>query len=240
MTLKLTQLLGAQSDSTASPFGARSRARIRQRLGLAFSSSALVFGVVCCSTAPANEPSDVNVVYVGAPTDEALDYLLALDPSPSPTVLVVDSPTAGATLPAANFTISYHEPASASLQQKRFDSSFPLLFGRESGQNARSRRHSTPGAEGIFEWLNVRAAHAHGVPYSGTAYLLEVRNKDGATVLEVFTDQLGYEPTEAEKSWLQAAPGPLRLEIISAYFEQNEVTLDGGPFDRASISFELQ
>jgi len=184
---------------------------------------------VRCSGAPGDAaPPEADIVYVGQPTDEALAYLEALDPVPSPNELVVESPAASTKLTAEQFEIRYSEPSQADLERSLKDSS----------RSARVRVARAPSF--VVRWTGswVQEAHGHGVPYSGVGYFLEVRDRAGARVLGVFTDQFGYAPTFAERELLRAA-GALELRITSAYFEQNEVTADGGPFERAKVPFEV-
>jgi len=169
---------------------------------------------------PAEEPT---VLYDGAPTDEALAQMLAL-PVESGLALTILEPTEGEEYGAeAPLTVSFEE-GTARLTPRA---------GRRSG-------HSSHWLERAVQALGVTAAHAHGTPYNGVAYLLEFADGGGQKRLQVFTDMTTFTIPEAEWAALAESPSPITLTIYSATFEENDVVSEGGPFERAQVTFTIQ
>ena len=81
-----------------------------------------------------------------------------------------------------------------------------------------------------------RAAFAHGAPFNGTAFYLVFSTDQDEQILRVFTNATSYTPDEAAWEKLSAAEGTIKLEIMSAIFENNLLTSDGGPYDGSSIT----
>jgi hypothetical protein len=172
-----------------------------------------------------------GVVYVGRTTDEALEYLLDRMPKDSEAQrLVIDSP-------AADATLSKDEPSLISYHN--------AVTGQLEGRPARSRylapSWSLRARTDLANLFGpVRAAHAHGTPFSGLAYFLEVNDADGNHGLRVFTDEGNYMPESEAWSALAGLSQPLRLTIISAIFEENEVPAGNGPYLGGSIEFRVE
>lgn len=174
------------------------------------------------------EPGTDDVVFAGGATDEALEQLLdrtAKDVAAER--LVIDSPEADAVLGASEPTlIAFH--------------------GASSGRAVPPRHYVAPSFRDRA-WTDLkqlfgpeRAAHAHGTPYSGTAYFLVVDDARGASRLRVFTGETSYEVDSATWSALAEVPQPLKLTIVSAFFEENDIPSDGGPFVGADVQFSIE
>lgn len=172
-----------------------------------------------------------DVVYVGRTTDEALLYMLDRTPQDVESQrLVIDSPADGATLSKdAPETFSYHFAATGRAEpprppagyvapdwKRRVLTDFGNLFGP------------------------VRDAHAHGTPFSGLAYYLELEDADGNRVLRVFTDETSYTPESTTWAALAELAQPLTLTIFTAVFEDNDVPAGGGPYLGGSAAFRIE
>lgn len=167
--------------------------------------------------------ADPTVLYDGAPTDEALEQMLAL-PVESGSELTIVAPTDGAELDAdAALTVSFEEATARLTPAVR----------RRSG-------HPDHWLERAARALGVTAAHAHGTPYNGVAYLLEFADGGQQKRLQVFTDQTSFTIPETEWAALAESPNPITLTIYSATFEENDVVSEGGPFERAQVTFSIQ
>ncbi len=188
---------------------------------------------VACSDDSNDDPTPGDagtddVVYAGGTTDEALEQLLdRTTKDVAAERLVIDSPAAGAV----------------------FSASEPGAFAFHGGSTGRA---APPAHYGPLDWKHrawtdlkqlfgpERAAHAHGTPYSGTAYFLVVDDAQGAARLRVFTGETSYEVDSATWSALAGVPQPLTLTIVSAFFEENDIPADGGPFVGADVQFSIE
>ncbi|MET0795088.1 MAG: hypothetical protein ABW061_26455 [Polyangiaceae bacterium] len=177
-----------------------------------------------------NLPDISNVVYVGAPTDDALLRLLAAPTKDEPQKYVlVDAPDFSVPLSQDSpATIAFHLASQARAP-------FPALKAPQ-----RAPAWQRPLRDLLHLLGAPRPAYAHGTPYNGTAYLLVISDADDKTKLRVFTSNPSYTPQlEAWQSLAQAAQ-PLRLEITSAFFEENNIPADGGPFVGGSFEFRIE
>jgi len=186
-----------------------------------------------CSSDSSDEPALPqdgvdDVVYVGGTTDEALVQMLDRTPKDvAAERLVIDSPEAGAVLTASEpATIAFH--------------------GGSSGRAAPPRDYAPLGFR-ERAWTDLkqlfgpeRAAHAHGTPYSGTGYFLVLDDARGNAVLRVFTSQTSYAIDSATWFALADVDQPLHLTITSAFFEENGIPADGGPFVGADVRFSIE
>lgn len=165
-----------------------------------------------------------TVVYEGAPTDEALERMLAL-PKEQGAPLTVLSPAAGGVLHAAvPPTVTFVEGA-ARLAPRRGPGEASWLV---------------EAVLALDVWLGIEPALAHGTPYNGTAYLLHFTDAQGHLRLRVFTDQMIVTVPDAEWSALAQLSGAVTLTIDSATFEENNVVAGGGPFERARVAFTIE
>jgi hypothetical protein len=67
-----------------------------------------------------------------------------------------------------------------------------------------------------------------------------ITDKDSRQVLQVFTSGSSFTPEAVDWQHLVDAPQPLTLEITSAYFENNSVPADGGPFVGGKFQFTIE
>ena len=210
-----------------------SRMAALRSLWLALSLAPALLTVACSDGsgdephAPGNSGTD-DVVYAGGTTDEALEQLLDRTPKEvAAERLVIDSPSADAVLSASE----------------------PALFAFHGGSSGRALppANYSPPSWKDRAWTDLKqlfgpelSAHAHGTPYSGTAYLLVVDDAKGASRLRVFTGETSYEVDSATWSALGEVPQPLTLTIVSAFFEENDIPADGGPFVGANVQFSIE
>lgn len=87
-----------------------------------------------------------------------------------------------------------------------------------------------------FAWALPR----HGDPVNGRAFRLTFRGADGAVALEVFTLLESYTPTAEAWTDVAAATDPVSVELVSAIFENNRVSQDGGPFVGDTLSLTVE
>lgn len=172
-----------------------------------------------------------DVVYAGLVTDEALEQLLDRTPKDIPAQrLVIDSPQNGETLskdaPAA---LAFHSAVTGRLEQRPRPQHY-------TAPDFRARFVSD--LVGLFG--PIRAAHAHGTPYNGVAYFLEISDARGSDALRIFTDQTSHQPAGVEWAALADLPQPLTLTITSALFEENKIPSDGGPFLGGTAEFRVE
>lgn len=189
-----------------------------------------------CASGSKSSSVTEDAVYVGAVTDEALDYLLALDPVDSGERVTFEAPTEGATVDAgASLTVRF-----SAVEFARLDGA-PLPLSPVPPQPARPDpapvRRPLPS---VFELLSVPAAYAHGTPYTGAGYHLAFKSASGQELLHVFGDRTEYVIESPELDPLREAAQPITLEVVAALFERNEVTSDGGPFLVGRVGFRLE
>jgi len=171
-----------------------------------------------------------NVIYVGGVTDEALVRLLDVAPkNDARQAVIVDSPDLSMPL-AKNSpaTLQFHlatEAVRAPGLQPSEDT--PAIWRRPWHDFLRLLA-----PEGI--------AHAHGTPYNGTAYYLVISDADSKQLLQVFTAATSFTPEAVDWQRLSQAAQPLKLEITSAFFEENTIPAGGGPFVGGTFSFRIE
>lgn len=147
------------------------------------------------------------VIYVGGPTDETYRNVAGLPP-------VVDARAASFTAPAAG-------------QALRADT--PPAFAWQAVQAAAARPARPSLWARAWEALVERPAYAHGMPYTGVAYLLSVRSASGTPLLTTLTTETSFTPEPAAWSAAASAGGDVSVTLVSSRFEQNAV-VGGGPW----------
>ncbi len=164
------------------------------------------------------EPSTSDVVFTEEGGDEALEVMLATGPTVNATkAAAFTSPTEGMSLSGATSpTFSWTVPTTGS--------NSPL---RRAPRLPRERLFGPP-----------RSAHAHGDAVNGAAYFLVFSTPGNDKLLRVFTTKTSYQPDEAAWSRLKGAQGPIKAELITAIFDNNNLAPGGGPFT-SSISFSV-
>jgi hypothetical protein len=173
-----------------------------------------------------------GVIYEGTATDEALVVLLAATPKAGATVTIT-APTSDQMVPAAapmTFTWTGGLSAAASPAPD-------VEVGRDLGlgQPKPLLQRVLASLVGTFQ---VRPALAHPMPHNGQGYYLRVisNNKE---IVKVFTSARSYTPDAATWQRLTAAGGELRATLLSAFFEKNSITSDGGPVEAAPVNFRI-
>lgn len=181
---------------------------------------------------PGGQPDISNVIYVGGATDEALERFLDGTPKSDPRqAVLIDSPDLDA-------PVSKDGPAT-------------FQFHLASEAKRRPGSHSTPAGASRSTWQRgwhevlqfltpERVAHAHGAPYNGIAYYLVFTGADSKPVLQVFTPQTAFTPEAVDWQHLTEAPQPLSLRISSAFFDENSIPADGGPFIGGTFTFRIE
>jgi hypothetical protein len=86
----------------------------------------------------------------------------------------------------------------------------------------------------------IGVAHAHGPPYSGTAYFLVFSTAEDSKVLRVFTAGVSFTPDPESWEKLVTATGEITLDVSSAVFEESLLAHNGGPFVGATVRFTIE
>jgi len=220
-------------------------------LALRSSLSALAVCAACSAGAPDEAGSDhatvedelADVVYQGQVTDEAL--LRLLDSAPQPEAqpqLSVCVPQAGAGLVGeAPIEFSFARQSCALEPDARIEPrSMAAPSPERHAANAGTRAAREPLLSVLLSaFAPIGVAHAHGAPFNGTGYYLRVVDAAGEVSMQAFTDATTYTPTQAQWTRMAESTGPLRLEIVWAEFDNNEVA-GNGPFEARPVSFQLQ
>jgi len=177
-------------------------------------------------------PDIRNVIYVGGTTDDALLRLLDVTPKNDPRQTVTfDSPDLSAPVPKGSPATLQFRPAS---QAARTPGASPMPTNNPSSKWRR-------GFNEVLEFLAPeRLAHAHGVPYNGTAYYLVITDKDSNQLLQLFTAEASFTPEAVDWQHMVDAPQPLTIRITSAFFEDNSIPVDGGPFVAGVFPFRIE
>ncbi|MDI1430908.1 MULTISPECIES: hypothetical protein [Polyangium] len=174
-----------------------------------------------------------DVVYGGTTTDEALAaFLTAVEanppanaPSQAPTLL---NPPAGALSAATIPTFSWAVGATSRLTPPAPPSLLP----------------AEPRAEPLLAPLAallgpVRAAHAHGTPFTGYATWLVVSSDADPKLARVFTSETSWKPSDSVWARITAAKATLTVELQGAQLVDNRIDMDGGPFQGSKTTFTI-
>jgi len=180
---------------------------------------------------PAGEQNIENVIYVGDVTDEALVRMLDGTPkNDARQAVIVDSPD-------LSVPLSKDSPATLQFHLASQASRAPLLLGPSTTPRPRWQRS-------LHEFLRLLApegvAHAHGAAYNGPAYYLVITGADSKQILQVFSSKTSFTPEALDWQHLTEAPQPLRLDITSAFFDDNGIGEDGGPFVGGTFSIRIE
>lgn len=173
-----------------------------------------------------------DVIYVGGVTDEALENMLAITPkNDAHQVMVIAAPDLSAPVPAESAATFEFHPAS----EAHYSPAPRLAPARHTGSNWQHVVHE------VVQFLSpVRVAHAHGEPYNGSAYYLVFSDAKSNTQLQVFTTKTSFTPESVDWQNLVQAAQPLSLTITSAFFDDNAVPIDGGPFVGGTFPFSIE
>jgi len=204
--------------------------------------------VACSAGAPdeggsehANLDDDLaDVAYQGKVTDEALMRLLDRTPQPEQPQLSICVPQAGAAVTGEapiEFSFSASGCAFAPRMKRR---GVAAPNPNRHADNASTRAVEEPVLSVLLGALApIGVAHAHGAPFNGTGYYLRVVDAAGVVSMQAFTDATTYTPNQAQWTRMIESTGPLRLEIVWAEFDNNEVA-GNGPFEALPVAFRLE
>src|SRR5205085_1025544 len=146
-----------------------------------------------------------DAIYLGGANDEALAAFDAATPTTDASrAPALTSPAAAAKVPASTpIAFTWKESPTALL-----DGSLRIAprFARYEGSAA---------------FGAMRAAHAHGAPVNGKAYLLTLK-ANGATLVRVFTTNLIYTPDDAAWTKLKNAKS-VEAILASASYDNNNI-----------------
>jgi hypothetical protein len=84
-----------------------------------------------------------------------------------------------------------------------------------------------------------REARADLGPLSGVAYLLTLSIPDNDKLLRVFTTDKQFDPSTEDWAKLQAARTTIKVVLLTATFDHDKITPDGGPFASKPILFTI-
>lgn len=208
-------------------------------------ASALLYGCPGESddgeTTPHGPEGYNDVLYEGETTDEALLALAsALEqgaPQPSMSQApVLSAPEAGP-LPAEAPTFQWSLGATARLHA-------PGGERRPAGPEllrpgAAARRGGGWAAPLAALFGPVRAAHAHGDPFSGNATLVVFASSSDPKLVRVFTGATEYTPSADAWAKIRGAGGEVTLTLVGAVFEQNRIGDSGGPYQGSVTTFTV-
>jgi len=182
---------------------------------------------------PGGEQDLANVIYVGGVTDEALVRLLDGTPKQDARqAVIIDSPDLSAPLPKDSpATLEFHLAGQQTLRAPGLPRA-PAASSCPMWQRSFHQFLRLLAPEGV--------AHAHGAAYNGPAYYLVITGADSKPILQVFTAGTSFTPEAVDWQHLAEAPQPLTLEITSAFFEENTIHADGGPFEGGTFSFRIE
>ncbi len=152
---------------------------------------------------------EIAVIYQGGPTDETLRSVIGVPP------LADDARAATLAAPAAGATMSAATPPT-------------FQWAAAQALAPASPASRSPWAR-LVSALGEPAAHAHGKPYSGVAYLLSIASASGTPLLTVLTAETSFTPDAAEWATVSAGGDDLRVYLLTARCEQNAVVA-GGPW----------
>ncbi|MDI1481964.1 hypothetical protein [Polyangium sp. y55x31] len=175
-----------------------------------------------------------DVVYGGTTTDEALAAFLAATEASPPANVASQAPT----------LIS---PAAGTMLSASTIPTFSWLVGgtsRLTPPGPPSLLPAEPHAEPLLAPLAallgpVRAAHAHGTPFTGYATWLVVSSDADPKLARVFTSETSWKPTDAIWARITAAKAPITVELQGAQLVDNRIDMDGGPFQGSKTTFTI-
>lgn len=217
---------------------------------LRWSVSAIAICAACSAGAPEEEGSEHphpeeqlgEVVYQGKVTDEALMRLLdhVAQPQSQPQVSVCAPRAEAALTRQTPIEFSFATSGCTLAPDARWKNRTKAApTPARHASNASTKASREPMLSVLLSALPLGVAHAHGDPFNGTAYYLRVLDSAGVVKMQAFTDATTYTPNQAQWTRVVESGLPLRLEIVWAEFDNNEV-VGNGPFEVPPVSFLLQ
>lgn len=201
---------------------------------LRLSLAALVVAVVGvnglgCSSDDHDHDDDTTqvpdtVTFDGAVNDEAYAAIAGLAPKQDDAKAgAITAPMDGAKIPAATPPTFTWTASTARLE-------LPL----------RDRDPRAPSFDPLFLLRGERSAHAHGTPFTGTAYLVTF-SSGGTKLVELLTSKTSWIPDGTSWDKLKAAKAPISVSLVAAKMDNNAVTADGGPFASSkTVTFTIE
>lgn len=157
-----------------------------------------------------------DAVFAGTANDEGLDAFDAATPTnDAAKAPALTAPQAGAKVPGAT----------------------PIAFTWKATPTA-LRMRGAPRYEGSSPFGAMRAAHAHGDPMNGKAYLLTLRS-GGNVVARAFTTNTTYTPDDATWTKLKTAKS-IEATLASASYDNNNIVQGSGPFVAPAVAFTIE
>ncbi len=80
---------------------------------------------------------------------------------------------------------------------------------------------------------------ASGGGFTGMAYLLVFSTPDNARLLRVYTTNASYTPSASAWKQLVSVQGPITVALTTATFENDELTVEGGPHGGQQLSLTI-
>lgn len=163
-----------------------------------------------------------TVTFDGAVTDEAYAAIAGLAPKQDDAKAgAITAPMDGAKVPAATPPVVTWTASTARLE-------LPL------------RERRGPSFDPLYLLRGERSAHAHGTPFTGTAYLVTF-SSGGTKLVELLTSKTSWVPDGTSWDKLKAAKAPITVSLVAAKMDNNAVTADGGPFASSkTVTFTIE
>jgi hypothetical protein len=172
--------------------------------------------LACGDDEHSHSSGPTDAIYLGNATDEGLAAFDAATPTTDAAKApALTSPTAGQKVPAAT----------------------PIAFNWKETPTALLPR-SAPRYGGSSPFGAMRAAHAHGNPMNGRAYLLALRS-NGSTVVRVFTTNTTYTPDDAAWTKLKNAKS-IEAVLATVSYDNNNIVQGSGPFVAPGVAFTIE
>lgn len=213
--------------------------------GLLLIPAASVAIYACSDPDPAPSgppPGYEDVLLEGLVTDEALvSFVQALEKGPPvddpAQAAIVDWPEDGSKLPRdtpSSFCWRFSGAA-------RLDRGAPAPADRWAALSPGAALSSAPAwTSPLRELLGPpRRALAHGDPFNGVATYLVFSTSAEPRLLRALTGDDVFTPSKEAWDRMAATGETITLRLVSAFFEQNRVTPDGGPFEGATMQFTI-
>lgn len=158
-----------------------------------------------------------DAVFAGTANDEDLAAFDAATPTTDAAKApALTSPAAGAKVPGGT----------------------PVAFTWKATPTAMRLARTSPRYDGSSPFGAMRAAHAHGDPMNGKAYLLTLRS-GGSVVARVFTTNTTFTPDDAMWTKLKTAKS-IEATLASASYDNNNLVQGSGPFVGPSVAFTIE
>ncbi|MBS2012505.1 MAG: hypothetical protein JST00_06450 [Deltaproteobacteria bacterium] len=165
-----------------------------------------------------------DVAFANGTTDEALGAMLAVDalrdPARGPDLT---SPTRGAHVPVAPPLVFRWKPLAVASVSNRPDFFFAI--------SPRSRRAAA--------WSPFPLAHAHGLPFTGVAYLLVLQTPLVPEFRRVFTTETTYQPDDETWQALRNVRGNITVSVTAGAFDGDRLRAGASVFRSDVFAFNI-